>query len=197
MTKRPLIIGLTGSIGMGKSTTAKMFSDEGVPTWDADAAVARLYAKGGLGSLEVAKIAPSAIDENGVNRNALKALIQQKPTLLEDIEAVIHPLVAEDRKSFLVAQSDQTFVLLDIPLLFENGAETQMDFVVVVTAPAEIQKQRVMDRGTMDETTFKMILCKQMPDHEKRQRADFIIETTSIELARHQVQNVLKQIRGT
>jgi dephospho-CoA kinase len=189
-------IGLTGSIGMGKSTTAQMFSEEGIPVWDADAAVIRLYSRDGSGTKEIAKIAPNAVGEAGVNRAELKALIKRNPEFLEDLEAIVHPLVAKDREQFFAANMDAKAILLDIPLLFENGTEDQMDVVVVVSTSAEAQKERVMARGTMDEDTFSLILSKQMPDAEKRKRADYVIETTSIEHARKQVQNILTEIRS-
>ena len=190
------IIGLTGSIGMGKSTTAKMFADEGIPIWDADAAVTRLYVKNGEGARALAAVAPEAVGENGVDKSKLKTLIKQNSSLLPRIEKIIHPLVAKDRDDFLAEHSDTEIVLLDIPLLFENGTDSRMDYVVVVSVNSETQRTRVLERGTMDEDTFNMIRSKQMPDAEKRQRADFVIETTTIEHARQQVQNILEEIRG-
>lgn len=189
-------IGLTGSIGMGKSTTAQMFADEGIPVWDADAAVARLYSKGGLGCDAILEFAPEAVSDDGVSREALKGLIKHNSGLLEQLEAVIHPLVARDREHFFDKHQTEEIVLLDIPLLFENGSEQQMDVVVVVSTSADIQKQRVLARGTMDEATFELILSKQLPDADKRKRADHVIETTSIEYAREQVQNILQDIRS-
>lgn len=188
-------IGLTGSIGMGKSTTAKMFRDEGVPTWDADAAVARLYSKNGAAVSKIAALAPTAVDENGVNKTALKALIKQDSQFLKTLEAIVHPLVAQDRDQFLQENSNAEIVLLDIPLLFENDSDRQMDIVVVVSAPADIQKARVLSRGTMDEETFNLILAKQMPDEDKRSKADYVIETISIDQARDQVKVILNDIR--
>ena len=197
MNKKPIILGLTGSIGMGKSTTAQMFADAGLPVWDADAAVSRLYAKNGQGSEALKFLTPSAINDQGVSKNQLKKLIRQDPALLEKIESIIHPLVAKDRRDFIQLNSFAEMVLLDIPLLFENDTQRMMDFVIVVSVSPEVQRQRVMARGTMELSTFEMILSKQMPDEEKRQRADFVIETTSIESARRQVQNILTQIRRT
>ena len=189
-------IGLTGSIGMGKSTTAKMFADEGIPVWDADAAVARLYSINGAGTEAIKQVAPEAIGMAGVDRVHLKALIKRDPAFLATLENIIHPLVSDDRNQFLTENTTAEFVLFDIPLLFENGTNSQMDKVVVVSAPADLQKQRVLSRGTMDEDTFNIILSKQMPDKVKRERADFVIETTSIEHARKQVQNILNDLRG-
>ena len=189
-------IGLTGSIGMGKSTTAKMFADEGIPVWDADAAVSRLYASDGAATNAIRAIAPEAVDEDGVNKDMLKILIRRNSKFLKGLEAIVHPLVASDRDSFLNKHQSDEIVLLDIPLLFENGSEDQMDIVVVVSAPVDVQRHRVMSRGSMDEDTFNLILSKQMPDAEKRKRAAYVIETTSIEHAREQVQNILRQIRS-
>jgi len=189
-------IGLTGSIGMGKSTTAKMFADEGVPVWDADAAVGRLYSKGGLGVDAVSHIAPDAIDENGVNRSTLKALIMRDKTFLTKLEAVVHPLVVQDRLAFFETHHQADIVVLDIPLLFENGTQNDLDMVVVVSTSTEEQRRRVMERETMDAATFDLILSKQIPDAEKRKKADFVIETTTIDSAREQVQNILADIRG-
>ena len=193
---RPLLLGLTGSIGMGKSTTAKMFAENGIPVWDADHAVTELYEKDGDGTKALADLVPNAITENGVSKERLKALIQQNSDILKDIEAIIHPLVSDHRTAFIEDNASSPMILFDIPLLFEKGSETSMDYVIVVTAPPEMQKQRVLRRGTMDEATFKLILSKQMPDAEKRKNADFIIETTSLESARAAVQNIIQQIRG-
>jgi dephospho-CoA kinase len=196
MKSGPVLIGLTGSIGMGKSTTAKMFKEAGIPVWDADAAVSQLYAADGLGTKALEQLAPQAITEDGVDKEHLKALIKRDPSFLKKLEAIIHPLVSNNRNDFIEAHSNTAMVLLDIPLLFENGSDVEMDNVIVVTVPAEIQKQRVMDRGTMDEATFNLILSKQTPDAEKRAKADFVIETTSLESARLQVQNIIEKIRG-
>lgn len=189
------VIGLTGSIGMGKSTTAGLFAEEGVPIWDADDAVHRLYAPGGAAVDPMRALNPEVIVEGGVSRDALKAWIATDLTALKQIEGIVHPLVAEDRRAFL-AGTDAEIVLLDIPLLFENTASPNVDAVVVVSAPADVQRARVMARGTMDEATFEMILGKQVPDADKRARADYVIETTSVDAARAQVQAVLTEIRG-
>ena len=188
-------LGLTGSIGMGKSTTAQMFADEGLPVWDADAAVHRLYAKGGAAITPIGHAFPSAIVEHAVSRDRLKALISDDPYALEKIESIVHPLVAEDRAAFL-SDTDANVTVLDIPLLFETGADAQMDATVCVTVPPETQKARVMDRGTMTEEQFRTILSKQLPDKEKRARADYVIVTDTLEHARAQVQNVLEDIQG-
>ncbi|MDD9725270.1 dephospho-CoA kinase [Roseovarius sp. SK2] len=188
-------LGLTGSIGMGKSTTAKLFAENGCAVWDADAAVHRLYARGGAAVAPIGRAFPTAVKDGSVSRDRLKALIAEDPHDLETIESIVHPLVARDRAAF-VAGTDADITVLDIPLLFETGGDAQMDATVCVTVPAETQKDRVLARGTMTEDQFNAILSKQMLDEEKRARADFVIVTDTLEHARVQVQNILKDIRG-
>lgn len=166
---RPFRLGLTGSIGMGKSTTAALFAEEGVPVWDADAAVHRLYAPGGALVGPVADLCPAALQEGAVNRGALRDWIAADPTALPRLEALVHPAVAADRAAFL-AQACADIVLLDIPLLYEKGSEAEMDAVLLVTAPPALQRARVLGRGTMTEAQFEAILARQMPDREKRAR---------------------------
>ncbi len=192
---RPFRLGLTGGIGMGKSTTAAMFAAAGVPVWDADAAVARLYAPGGAGAQALARTFPGVLAADGsVDRGALKARIAADPGMLDRLNALVHPLVAADRSAFL-AHSAADVVLLDIPLLFETGAEAGCDAVAVVTAPAAVQRARVLARGTMSEAMLETILARQMPDAEKRARADYIIPTDSMDSARKAVEDVLADIR--
>ena len=192
------VLGLTGSIGMGKSTTAQMFADEGLPVWDADATVHRLYQPGQPAALAVKALFPTAIDPDGqVNRTTLRALIQADKTVLDRLNAAVHPLVAADRAAFLLANDSAGILLLDVPLLYEIGLERACDAVAVVTAPADVQRDRVMSRGQMTEAEFETILSRQLPDAEKRRRADYIIPTTSLEAARQAVKDVLADIRRT
>jgi dephospho-CoA kinase len=191
---RPFIIGLTGSIGMGKSTTAAMFAAAGVPVWDADAAVHRLYAPGGGAVEAIRALCPAAVVDGEVRRDVLKDWIDRDPQALSRIESVVHPRVAADRAAFVDgAQGD--VVVVDVPLLFETGGETSVDAVAVVSAPAEVQRARVLARPGMTEARLEAILARQMPDAQKRARADFVIPTTTLEEARRAVEDVLKTIR--
>jgi len=190
------VIALTGSIGMGKTTTAQMFADEGIPVWSADDAVHRLYARDGAGVRAIQDLHPDAIVDGAVDRNRLAAWIGQDATRLNDIEARIHPLVAADRSAFL-SNTAADIALVDIPLLFETGAQDVADLIVVVSAPKGVQRARVLDRPDMTEDRFDLILSKQLPDAEKRARADVVIETISLEAARSAVQTLLSDIRKT
>lgn len=192
------VLGLTGSIGMGKSTTARMFADEGLPVWDADATVHRLYQPGQPAAQAVKTLFADAIDPDGsVNRAKLRALIQTDPGALDRLNAAVHPLVAADRARFLKDNEAAAIVLLDVPLLFEIGLDTACDAVAVVSAPPEEQRRRVLDRGGMTEAEFQTILARQLPDAEKRARADYIIPTTSLEATRQAVKDTLASIRRT
>jgi len=193
---RPHRICLTGSIGMGKSTVAGFFADAGVPVWDADQAVHRLYAANGKGAQAISEICPDAVGADGVDRKQLKARIAEDTSLLKRIEAAIHPLVAADREDFAEAHRSD-ILLFDIPLLFETGDPGQYDTVIVVSADPETQKQRVLDRPGMTERDFEMIKARQMPDAEKRKRADIVIDTTqTLEDTRQVVIDIVKAIKA-
>lgn len=190
---RPYRLGLTGSIGMGKSTTAGFFRELGVPVWDADAAVHRLYAPGGAAVGPVGALCPAAVVDGAIDRGALKDWIAQDKGALAQLEAVVHPLVTEDRAAF-IAGAQGPLVVLDIPLLFEVGAD--VDGVLVVTAPTEVQRARVLARQGMTEAQLDAILARQMPDAEKRARADFVIETLDMDSTRRDVQNLVARLKG-
>ncbi|MEX0971436.1 MAG: dephospho-CoA kinase [Paracoccaceae bacterium] len=177
MSRRPYLLGLTGSIGMGKSTTAALFAQAGVPVWDADGAVAELYAAGGAGTQRIAQLAPEAVGANGVDRAVLRREIQNNPALLAKIETAIHPLVAQSRAQFLALHKNAPLVLFDVPLLFETGAENWLDGVLVVSTAPEIQRARVLGREGMSAEFLDNILSRQMPNAEKRARADWVFDT--------------------
>ncbi len=193
---RPFVLGLTGSIGMGKSTTAAMFREEGVPVWDADAAVHRLYGQGGAAVPAIAAICPRAVVDGAVDRNRLKDWIAADPGALRRIEAAVHPLVAADRGAFLdrAGQDGARIVVLDIPLLFETGADRGVDATVVVSAPADIQRARVLARPGMSGAQLDLILARQTPDAEKRARATHVIATETLDAARAAVRNLIRRI---
>ncbi len=192
---RPFLLGLTGSIGMGKSTTAALFAEAGVPVWDADAAVRRLYGPGAAGAKAVARLAPEAVGPAGVDRARLREALARDPGLLPQIEAAVHPLVAADREAFVAVNADAPLIVLDIPLLFETEAEAGCDAVLVVTAPSPIQRARVLARPGMDDDALAAILARQIPDAEKRRRADFVICTDEgVERARDAVLSVVRII---
>jgi dephospho-CoA kinase len=180
---------------MGKSTTAGFFAEAGVPVWDADAAVHRIYGTGGGGAAAVAALAPGAVTGGAVDRDALRAAVAADPSLLAAIEGRVHPLVAADRARFLAAHTDADLVLLDIPLLYETGAEAWLDAVLVVSAAPEVQRARVLARRGMDEAALAAMLARQVPDAEKRTRADFLILTDrGLEAARAEVLSLVARI---
>lgn len=194
------IIGLTGSIGMGKSTTAKMFAELGCPVFDADAAVHMLYAKSGRAVPLIRAVFPDAVINGAVDRKRLGHHMRADPLNLKVLESFIHPWVGEMRADFLkeALASNAKAVIFDIPLLFETGGDAQVDATIVVTVPAEVQRDRVMSRPGMTEELFQMILSKQMPDAEKCERTDYIIRTDQgLEAARTQVAQVLERILHT
>ncbi len=173
------ILGLTGSIGMGKSATAAFFEKHGVPVHDSDAAVHRLYAPGGAAAEAIGAAFPGSLrPDGGVDRDALREAVLGDPVALQRLEALVHPLVAAQSRAFLERHAEAPLAVLDIPLLFETGAEARCDFVVVVSAPAEVQRARVLARPGMTGAAFAKILAKQMPDAEKRRRADVVIDTS-------------------
>lgn len=174
---RPLLIGLTGSIGMGKTETAKMFARLGVPVYDSDAAVHKLYEKGGAAVAEIEKAFPGTVVNGAVDRDKLSAIVTGDKAKLEQLEQLVHPLVARGQMEFLQDNAAAEMVVLDIPLLFETGGHTRMDAVVVVSAPSHIQRVRVLARPGMTAEKLDHILSRQTPDEEKRAKAHFVIVT--------------------
>lgn len=194
MSRKPYVLGLTGSIGMGKSTTAMMFQAAGAAVWDADAAVHHMYAKGGCAVAGIKNLCPAAIVDGAVSRSVLKTWISAVPDALKQVESLVHPLVAEDRNNF-ISNTKSDIIVLDIPLLFENDTQRTMDAVVVVSAPVDVQRARVLARPGMSPQLLESILAKQMPDAEKRARADHVIETVDLESARQAVHKLMQNIR--
>ncbi len=189
-----IILGLTGSIGMGKSATAELFREEGVPVYDADAAVHALYAKGGAAVVPVEAAFPGVTVDGAIDRMALRERVLNNAEAMKQLEKIVHPLTADAQKQFRdeARKAGAHFVVLDIPLLYEAGGYAYCDYVAVVTAPAEVQRERVLSRPGMDEATFQSILARQMPDAEKRARADFIITTAhGFEFARDCVRAIV------
>jgi dephospho-CoA kinase len=170
-------LGLTGSIGMGKSTVAKMFAAEGMPVFDADAAVHRLQGREGALVAGIEARFPGTTGPEGVNRGALAERVLGEPEALRRLEALVHPAVAREREAFLAANAGAPLVVLDIPLLFEAGGWNQVDRIAVVSAPGDVQRARVLARPGMSEEKLARILSRQLPDSEKRERADFVIPT--------------------
>ncbi len=193
-----IIVGLTGSIGMGKSTTAAMFKDAGCPVFDADAVVHGLYAKGGEAVPLIRAVFPDAIADGAVDRSALGRHMRADPLNLPVLESFIHPMVARARQEFLTQarESGADIVVFDVPLLFETSGHEHVDKIVVVTAPEHVQRRRVLERPGVTEDMFQSLLARQLHDSEKRKRADFILHTDKgLESAREQVHEILKEIR--
>ena len=192
-----IVLGLTGSIGMGKSTTARMFREAGVPVHDSDETVHRLYS--GAAAPLIERRFPGVVENGVVDRGRLAAAVLGKPEAMRDLEAIIHPLVRADADAFLAASraAGAPLAVLDIPLLFETGGENRVDRIVVVTAPAEVQRQRVLTRPGMTEEKFEAILARQTPDAEKRRRADFIVDSSlGMEAAQAAVAAIVATLAG-
>jgi dephospho-CoA kinase len=193
-----ILIGLTGSIGMGKSTTAAMFRDAGVPVYDADAAVHDLYDTGGGAVGPVGEAFPGVVKDGKVDREALRQAVLGKPDELKRLNAIVHPLVGRDRIGFFQQAEAQNadMVVLDIPLLYETGGHANVDAVVVASAPAEMQRERVLARPGMTPERLDAILAQQMADAEKRARAHFVVDTSrGLEAAREQVAEIIAVMR--
>lgn len=192
---KSVCLGLTGSIAMGKTTTAKIFAEFGVPVWDADATVHRLYGKGGAAVAPLASLVPDALRDSAIDRKVLSEQIQKDTGLLSAIETIVHPLTQSDREVFLIQNQNAAVVLFDIPLLFETGADAMCDQIVVVTAPADVQRARALSRPGMTEARFEAILARQTPDAEKRTRADHVIDTSQgLEPVRLAVQSIIEDV---
>jgi dephospho-CoA kinase len=190
-------LGLTGSIGMGKSTVSAMFADEGVPVFDADAAVHRLQGPAGRLVAEIERQFPGTTGTAGVNRTALAERVLADPEQLGRLEALIHPAVGREREAFLADHAESPLVVLDIPLLFEAGGWSEVDKIAVVSAPADVQRARVLSRPGMSPEKFEAILARQLPDAEKRARADFVIPTGgSVEETRQAVRRIVACLAG-
>jgi len=191
-----IVLGLTGSIGMGKSTTAQMFADEGALVHDADRAVHALYAEGGAAVRPIAKVFPGAVRDGSVDRKALAAAVAGDPEALRLLEEIVHPLVAASRDALMAKAGPDDVVVLDVPLLFETGGHERVDGVVVASAPPEHQRRRVLERPGMTEEKFQALLARQLPDADKRSRADFVVDTgAGLEPAREQVRQILRTVR--
>ncbi|TNE65131.1 MAG: dephospho-CoA kinase [Alphaproteobacteria bacterium] len=193
------IVGLTGSIGMGKSETAKMFAALGVPVFDADATVHALQARDGRAIPAIEAAFPGVVTDGVLDRGKLGAIVFADPEAKKRLEAIMHPMVAEERVGFFEAaeKSGARFVVLDIPLLFETGGNKGCDKVVVVSAPADIQRARVLARPGMTAEKFDHILARQVPDHDKRAGADYIVDTSQgLDHARAQVQQIVRELEG-
>lgn len=192
---RPLRIGLTGSIGMGKSTTAQLFRDEGIAVFDSDAIVHELYQ--GAAVEPIAQIFPQVLENGIINRSKLAEIVIKNPQALKRVEEIVHPLVWSERDKFLKAHQEKgaTLVVYDIPLLFEKGVDSSVDVIVVVSATSEAQKDRVLARPGMTVEKFETLKSKQMSDLEKRARADFIIDTSfGLEPTRLKVREIVEKL---
>ncbi|MDP4822789.1 MAG: dephospho-CoA kinase [Aestuariivirgaceae bacterium] len=192
------VIGLTGSIAMGKTTAARALAQLGLPVFDSDAAVHALYAEGGAAVTAIEKLVPEAIQHASVDRAALSAAIQRRPEILPKIEAAVHPLVRQAQEQFLdkARQAGADLAVLDIPLLFETGRDRQVDVILVVSAPAHLQRERALARPGMTEEKLDRLLARQMPDAEKRAKAHFIVDSSgSLEAGAQQIARIVAQLR--
>jgi dephospho-CoA kinase len=190
-----LILGLTGSIGMGKSTTAKLFAEAGVPVYDADATVHELYEGEAVPAIEAAF--PGTTSDGKVDRNKLSARVVHDPAAMKQLEQIVHPMLGASRQRFFedAERSGAPVAVVDVPLLFETGGEKRVDAVVVVTTSPEKQRERVLARGTMDDQRLYAILARQMPDAEKRKRADFVVDTShGLDSVRDQIRDILQRV---
>ena len=188
-------IGLTGSVGMGKTTTAKVFEKLGCAVWDADKTVHKLYSKGGKAVVEVAKLFPSSVEDGSISRSRLKALLKNEPKNLKELEEIVHPLILEDRQNFQKYTTSDV-VVFDIPLLFETGADKEMDKTVCVFTSTKKQMERLKNRNKEYDDYYEQLISKQMPSNEKCDRADYVIETTSHTAVEKRVIEILDILRG-
>lgn len=193
-----IVLGLTGSIGMGKSTTAKFFKQKGIPVYDADETVHQLYQDESV-IKRITAIFDDCLTDNHIDRAKISRQIVQEPAKLVSLEKIIHPLVREKENAFVAThrKNGDKLVVLDIPLLFETGGLERVDKIAVVSAPLEIQRQRVLQRDGWTEEKFQAVLARQIPDSEKRMRADFIIDTSKgLEYAENEVDNIISRLMG-
>jgi len=197
MTKRPLLVGLTGSIGMGKSETAKLFARLGIPVYDSDAAVHGLYESGGAAVEPIGRAFPGTVKNGRVDRAELSKKLAGNEDAFRQLEGIVHPLVAAEQRKFLDLTKDAEIVVLDIPLLFETGGHARLDAVVVASAPADIQRERVLKREGMTPEKLDQILARQTPDAEKRAKAHFVVETDKgLDHAFEQVKAIVERLRA-
>jgi dephospho-CoA kinase len=190
-----IVIGLTGSIGMGKTETGKLFARLGIAVSDSDAIVHALYNKGGAAVAAIAEAFPEAVREGRVDRVILSRIVTNDPSQLRRLEKIVHPLVRAEQKNFIERHKGEKVVVLDIPLLFETGRDREVDKIVVVSAPPEIQRARVLARKGMTEDKFSAILARQTPDAEKRTRADFVVDTSQgLDHAERQVRAIIAEL---
>jgi dephospho-CoA kinase len=197
--RRPLLVGLTGSIGMGKTETARQFARLGIPVHDADTAVHRLYEPGGGAVAAIAQAFPECVRDGRVDRAGLSARLRKEPSALSRLESIVHPFVAAEQRVFIAVATaaGADMVVLDVPLLFETGSERDMDAIVVVSAPEAIQRARVLARPGMNEEALDHILARQVPDVDKRARAHFVVETgKGLDHAFEQIKSIVAALRA-